>query len=287
MVSKKELEYVNLRARQVPFPGKNYACDVMDSLIRSVETYEKNYQGKEYNFIFSNGEEIPFNILDKNLAHLLGIDFKTLSSDAMHSTTEKVLDYRAFQDGGTYKLLKKIIERADEVIKNDSSSNNYRILNYYRILIKCSAFTKLSTFESFNFGCINFDKSIYERINGNAFGPQSNKFLFVPSNELVTPYFMMGIRPDNDSNIYIPETIFAPDNMGALINGQSFVLPIQVLINDNCNFSKIKATAKEKLDLLNLYKSLIGMYQTNTFIDIYNDYENMLIESKELVKKKS
>ena len=134
MVSKKELEYVNLRARQVPFPGKNYACDVMDSLIRSVETYEKNYQGKEYNFIFSNGEEIPFNILDKNLAHLLGIDFKTLSSDAMHSTTEKVLDYRAFQDGGTYKLLKKIIERADEVIKNDSSSNNYRILNYYSIL---------------------------------------------------------------------------------------------------------------------------------------------------------
>ena len=98
---------------------------------------------------------------------------------------------------------------------------------------------------------------------------------------------MMGIRPDNDSNIYIPETIFAPDNMGALINGQSFVLPIQVLINDNCNFSKIKATAKEKLDLLNLYKSLIGMYKTNTFIDIYNDYENMLIESKELVKKKS
>ena len=61
-----------------------------------------------------------------------------------------------------------------------------------------------------------------------------------------------------------------------------FSLPIQILINDNYELTKIVATPKEKLDLLNLYKSLIGMYQTNTFIDIYNDYENTLRENKEL-----
>ena len=70
-----------------------------------------------------------------------------------------------------------------------------------------------------------------------------------------------------------------------MINYQTFILPIQILINDNFNFNKIKATPKEKLDLLNLYKSLIGMYQTNTFIDIYNDYENTLRETKQLQLK--
>ena len=53
-------------------------------------------------------------------------------------------------------------------------------------------------------------------------------------------------------------------------------------VYDNYELTKIVATPKEKLDLLNLYKSLIGMYQTNTFIDIYNDYENTLRENKEL-----
>ena len=67
-----------------------------------------------------------------------------------------------------------------------------------------------------------------------------------------------------------------------MINCQTFILPIQILINDNYELTKIVATPKEKLDLLNLYKSLIGMYQTNTFIDIYNDYENTLRENKEL-----
>ncbi|MCI5984120.1 MAG: hypothetical protein MRZ35_02590 [Firmicutes bacterium] len=282
MVSKKELEYVNQYARLVPFPGVNYARDAMETLIEAYKTYVKNYQGKIYNFIFSNGEEINFQIFEKNLAHLFGIDYKNLTSDAMQSTTENVLDFKAFQTGGAEELLKRIVDRADDIIKNDSKPNNYRILNYYRILIKCSAFSKLSTFKNFNFGCINFDKYIYESTNGTLFGPQSTKFFFVPSNEAVTPYFMMGIRKDNGNDIYIPETIFSSEGIDKMINCQTFILPIQILINDNYELTKIVATPKEKLDLLNLYKSLIGMYQTNTFIDIYNDYENTLRENKEL-----
>lgn len=285
MVSRKELEYVNQYARTVPFPGKNYAIDAMEMLIKAYKTYINNYQGKSYNFIFSDGEEINFQIFDKNIAHLFGIDYKSLKSDYMKNTMDEVLDFNAHETGGSDILLKRIIDRCDEVINNDSKANNYRILNYYRILIKCSAFSKLSTFENFNFGCLKFDKTVYEKINNITFSPQSNKFFFVPSNEAVTPYFMMGIRKDNGNDMYIPETIFASEGFDKMINYQSFILPIQILINDNFNFSKIKASSKEKLDLLNLYKSLIGMYHTNTTIDIYNDYENILRENKELKLK--
>ena len=78
MVSKRELEYVNKYAKTVPFPGNNYAYDAMQMLINAYDTYIKNYQGKSYDFIFSNGEEINFQIFEKNLAHLFGIDYKTL-----------------------------------------------------------------------------------------------------------------------------------------------------------------------------------------------------------------
>lgn len=285
MISRKELEYVNQSAVAVPFPGRNYASDAIDLLIKSYEIYKKNYQGKIYNFIFSDGEEINFQMLEKNIAHLFGINCKNLFSDAMQSTTSSVLDFRAYQTGGADELLKRIINRAEDVIKNDSNPSNYRLLNYYRILIKCSAFTKLSTFENFNFGCLDFDKSRYEQQTNTPFGPNSSKFFFVPSDEAVIPYFMMGIKKDSLADFYIPETIFAPNNFAQMIDCQTFVLPIQILINDNFNFTKINATPKEKIELLNLYKSIIGTYQTQTFIEIFNDYESMLRQSKELKLK--
>ena len=285
MVSRKELEYVNLYARFVPFPGKNYAITTMEMLTKAYETYKKNYQNKSYSFIFSNGEEVSFQILEKNLSHLFGIDYRNLTSDVMRNATSSILGFDTFQTGGSDELLKRIIDRADEIIKNDSNPNNYRILNYYRILIKCSAFSKLSTFEHFNFGCLNFDKSLYIKPDGGDFKPASSKFFFVPSNEALTPYFMMGILPNNGTDIYIPETIFAADDFGGMINNQTLLVPIQILINDNYELNKIVATPKEKLDILNLYKSIISTYRTSTFIDIFNDYENTLRESKELKLK--
>ena len=285
MVSKRELEYVNLYARNVPFPGRNYAINSMEMLVNAYETFKKNYKNKSYSFIFSNGEEVNFQIFEKNLAHLFGIDYRNLTSEMMRNVTGGILGFETFQSGGSDELLKRIIDRADEIIKNDSIPNNYRILNYYRILIKCSAFSKLSNFEHFNFGCINFDKSLYVKPDGSEFKPASNKFFFVPSNEALTPYFMMGILPNNGSNIYIPETIFAATDFGGMIYNQTFLVPIQILINDNFELNKIVASPKEKLDILNLYKSLIAIYQSNTFIDIYNDYENTLRENKELKLK--
>lgn len=286
MVSKKELEYVDQYARNVPFPGVSYARAAVELMVNAYETYKLNYQGKSYNFIFSDGEEISFQILDKNLAHLFGIDYQNLISDPMKATIERTIGINDYLRGGACEFLKRIIDNADDVIKNDSDPRNYRMLNYYRILIKCSAFSKLSTFEKFNFGCLRFNKEIYENLIGKEFTPKSNMFFFTPSNEVVTPHFMMGIKKDSYSNSYIPETIFAPSDFFKMIENQTFVLPIQVLINDNCDLKKITAGSEEKLELLNLYKSLIGMYRTNTFIEIYSDYENVLRDNKELLLKK-
>ena len=39
MISKKELQYVSSYPRAVPFPGKNYAINVMEYLKKCLETY--------------------------------------------------------------------------------------------------------------------------------------------------------------------------------------------------------------------------------------------------------
>ena len=152
-------------------------------------------------------------------------------------------------------------------------------------MIKSIAFTKLTKFDKFNFGCINFDKNIYEGKINASFTPQSSKFLFTPSNEAITPYFMMGIAQETNG-IYVPETIIAPENFQDFITEQILLVPIQVLVSDNYDLSKICATSEEKLHLLNMYKGILSEYKTNSFIDIYNDYENILKENsgRKLIK---
>ena len=280
MISKRELQFVNQYAKAVPFPGSNYALSCIGELIKAYEIYLKQYKNKGYSFIFSNGEEINFEILSKNLSHLLGVDYKNIMSEPMAETSEKVLDLSTLENKSTFGVLERIIERAEDVIKNDSNPNNYKILNYYRIMIKASAFSRLTNFEKINFGCIDFDKQTYEETIGQQFTPQSTKYFFTTSNEAVTPYFMMGITKDNYSNLYVPETIMAPENFEAFFQNQTLLLPIQLLVNDNFEFNKIKVTNEEKLKLLNMYKYIISAYKTNSFIDIYNDYENTLRETK-------
>ena len=83
MISRKELQYVSTHTKDVPFPGINYAAEVMENLHAAFKAYEQKYQDKSYNFILSNGEEFTFEILAKNIAHLLGINYKGILSDYM------------------------------------------------------------------------------------------------------------------------------------------------------------------------------------------------------------
>ena len=144
------------------------------------------------------------------------------------------------------------------------------------IMIKSAIFSKLSGFDEFNFGCINFNKQIFQNTIQDNFSPESTKFILMQSDESLIPYFMMGLKLDNGSNTYVPETLFAPTEFYNFFQNQELVLPIQMLIDDDQILTKIVASPQEKLNLLKLYRSIIETYHTNSFINIYNDYETVL-----------
>lgn len=276
MISKQELQYVSNYARDIPFPGEDYAYDVINRISESLLIFKKKYEGKRYSLLLSNGEEICFEIKSKNLAHLLGIDYKTISTDInMQPLLNNVLEFNNIDKINSYAVLSRIIDNGDLVIENDANNVN-KFLNYYKIMVKTSCFNKLSDFNEFNFGVINFNKDIYENNFGNRFLPNSTKFVFSQNDEALIPYCMMGLKNDNGMDIMIPETFMAPTNFKDFLFQQELVLPIQLLINDDKSLSKLVATSKDKIRILNLYKSLIFQYNTESLVDIFNDYETIL-----------
>ena len=176
MITKKELSFVSNWATKAPYPGLKYAEQSVEKLIHAVEDYDKYYSNKEYDLILSNGEQILFEILNMNLCHMLGVDFKNLISERYDIFREEILGLTGSIQ--SYVLLKTIIEKIDDVLKYDYD-NSGKILNYYRIMIKCSIFEKLSDFSRFNFGVINFDKDIYQKNSGSHFNGKSEKFLYL------------------------------------------------------------------------------------------------------------
>ena len=214
---------------------------------------------------------------------MLGVDYKNLTSEYFDTFRSEVLGITGSIK--SYDLLKTIIERIDDVLKYDYDKNG-KILNYYRIMIKCSIFEKLSDFSRFNFGVINFDKYLYEKNSGNHFNGNSEKFLYVQSNEAAAPYFMMGILPSTntiDSEYqqpkYAVETLIAPSNVIDFFKEQEVVIPTQILVTTNDNMEKLEAKPNEKIALLNQYKSIIKNYGLNNKLNIYGDYESILASS--------
>lgn len=284
MISRQELQYVSDYARKTPYPGDDYAFDVINRLSRALLIFKQKYDGKRYSLILSNGEEICFEIKSKNLAHLLGIDYKWIStSEYMRPLLSSVLDLSSSEYLNSYTVLQKIIEHGNRVVENDEVNFN-KFLNYYKVMIKTSCFETLSDFNEFNFGVVNFDKSIFENSFGNKFLPSSNKFIFSQNDEALIPYCMMGLTNDNDTEIMIPETIIAPTNFSDYLYNQELLLPIQLLVNDDENLTKLVSTPDEKIRMLNLYKSIIRTYNTGSYINIFNDYETILRDG--ITKKK-
>lgn len=286
MISNKELSYVTNLAKIAPFPGKEYAIQVMDSLIESYNTFLRDYKNKYHNLIFSNGDEIEFAILDKNIAHLLGIDCTSIRNDEMRETVERVLGINFLSYNSSFDILKAIIDRADDVVNNDSVPTNMKILNYYKVLIKSIIFSKISNFENIDFGCINYKKPTDSQARVIPYIEGCSKILFTQSNEAITPYFMMGFVYDEFDKIYVPKTTIAPIDFIDFFKNQELIIPTQVLTNDNDIFTKKIATNKEKLAIFNMYKRIIEVYKTNSTINILNDYENMLLTDEPKIKVK-
>jgi len=130
----------------------------MEKLKRTVQLFKNTYENNTYNITFSNNDEIELEIQARNLAHILGIDFKNLYSDYMKSYISKLLDLDPEKSFSSYAILQEIIENSDKIINSDKTNEYIRIMNYYKTNVKCDIFSKLGDLTKFNYGCINFDK---------------------------------------------------------------------------------------------------------------------------------
>lgn len=284
MISKKELGFVGNWAKKTPYPGVEYANEAILKLKQSFEDYRKFHLNKEYDIILSNGEQILFEILSKNLCHMLGVDYKNLSSEYFDDFRDTILGVSGTIQ--SYSLLEKLIEKMDDVLEYDYKNGGI-IFNYYRIMIKCSIFETLSDFSRFNFGVINFNKQLYDGIfNGN-----TEKFLYVQSNEAVCPYFMMGILPDNKSSSfdvkYAVETLIAPSMHRDFFKDQEVVIPTQIITTTSEQMIKKEADPNEKLALINQYNAIVSELSIPNKLNIFGDYQAMLVEdSKKRIRTK-
>ena len=268
MITSKELQYVDARANRTPMPGIEYSMKVLSEMKDCYDSFKQKYYNKEYNMIFSNGEEIRFEILSKNLCHMLGIDFNNIKGEYFDNYRKNILGINN-NDFSSFDLLEILLENAQKVAEYDNSNNIEKAINYYKSGIKCEIFRKLSDFERFNFAAINYDpkdeKYDYDR----------QKLFFVPSNEAVCPYFMMGIKQTEENN-YIVSTLLAPEQPKRFFDNQEVIIPTQILISDNANLRKIQATSDEKIKLLTMYKNIINEYIIPNRLNISGDYESML-----------
>lgn len=299
MISRKELGYVGLWANKVPYPGDEYAEETMEKLKQAEKLFKEIYENNKYNITFSNNEEIELEIKAKNLTHMLGIDFKNLSSDIFRSFRRDILGLDESESFNSYILLQRILENSDKVINFDKTSETLKALNYYKLSVKSDIFSKLGNLADFNYGCINFDKDEFLiNFNSETYNPKSTKYLYIPSDDPVSPYFLMGILQETDNSQeldetndqseerpYIVETSMAPTNVKPFFQNQEVIIPTQILKDTNRELSRICATPTQKKTLLKEYRAIITTYNISNRINIYSDYLAMISQEEEKIKK--
>lgn len=288
-ITNKELQFVDLWASKIPMPGEEYSMSVMDDIRECYNTYKIKYQNKEYTLIFSNGEEINFEIMAGNLCHMLGIDYKNIKDAYFDEYRLDVLKLTN-TNFSSFDLLEAILEHAERIVEIDNDEKNkYKLINYYKSQIKCNIFKKFTDFDKFDFAAINY------HAHDGKYDYENQKLLFLPSNETLFPYFMMGIKVNNCEDEralkkYIVSTLLAPKDPKFYFDNQEVIIPTQLLISDNYKLTKKMASAEEKIRLLTMYKAIINEFGVANMLNISGDYESILnylasIESKKKVLK--
>ncbi len=283
MITRKELGYINNWPSRVPYPGETYCIKVMEKLKKCFELYNKDYLNRKYTIQFSNNEEIDFEILYMNICHMLGVDYKNLMKDIFTNYRSNILRIAEGTQIDSYTLLQTVVDNAEDIIEYDRQRMACMGLNYYKIGIKCDIFSKLADLSGFHYGCINFDKDTFARENPTlTFTPNATKYLYTPSDEVVSPYFMMGLKQDEHSMDvkYIVETLIACEDPYKFFAGQEVVIPTQILTDINGFLAKNSATPDEKIKLLREYQNIIHEYKIANGINIYGDYFSMLMSQK-------
>lgn len=301
MITRKELSYVNSWANRVPYPGKEYCEIAMDKLTECVDLFLDTYAGRKYVITFSNLDEIELEVKYKNICHMLGIDFKNLSGEYFKDFRSDVLSIDPEASVSSFELLKSIISNKDKVLKYDET-NTTRSINYYKVSIKADIFKKLADLSQFNYGCINFNKDRFVQLNPSTnFSSNSTKFLYTSSDESVSPYFLMGLRKEenNEKNdcsseeeaeyekntSYIVETLIAPELISNFFNSQEVIIPTQILTDLNGTLTKTSATPEEKIRLLKEYRAIVSQYDLPNTINIYGDYLSCLKDAQSQKQK--
>lgn len=294
MISSNELNYVSYKAHTVPYPGINYAREALEELRMALQLFNDNYNRVKYNVCFSNSSELKLEILEKNVAHMLGIDHTGLVSSYHAPFRKDVLGLSENASVRSFELLSEIVKNADTLLDYEKSKNT-RILNYYTIRVKCAIFEKIANLSNFNYGCINFDKSEYTKHSDKPFLANSEKLLFVESGEVIAPYFMMGFVKSNDyySNYnngsaedcrnenttntpLVVETLFAPINPKSFFDNQEVCIPTHLLFDKKDIFTKAEATPEEKIRLIKMYHEITTTYQLPNRLNTLGDYMLML-----------
>ena len=279
MITSKELKYVDIWPSKIPMPGVEYSIEVLKNIKDCLETWKEKYKDKEYNIICSSGEELNFKIFDYNLCHMFGIDYKNIRNEFFSKYRRNILSL-SNESFTSFELLNAILDNFEKVAELDNDvENRVKIINYYKSAIKCEIFNKLSDFEHFNYGILNVESL--------------QKLFFVPSNESICPYFVMGLKmpieyKDNIENqFYTVSTLLAPSSPKDLFENKEVVIPTQMLISDNYNLKKISATAEEKIRLLTMYKNIVNKYKIPFNLNTFGDYEAMLNEiANQLILKR-
>lgn len=276
MITSKELRYVNEKMDKIPMPGVDYSMQILDAIDECHEIFKDKYKDKEYSMIFSDSEELDFEILDKNLCHMLGINYSIVKESMFDDFRKKALK-TITTDFSSYDLLNMILENKEDIaIYDNNPENKIKFMNYYKSSIKCSIFNKLSNFTEFNFAAINYIG------NDSTINYSDQKYLFVPSNEVVTPYFMMLIKQRDDSDKYVTMSLMAVEDPNYYFENQEVILPTQILVSDNNDLKKIIATPQEKLQLIAMYTNIVNKYQIPNRLNIFGDYESILNEKQKV-----
>ena len=277
MLSFNELQYVRLPANIVPMPDIEYSKNALEKLKKCYELYKEKYKYKEYSIICSNQEEIKFQIPNKNLCHMFGIDFNNIKKPNFEYFRKEILKIN-IPNYSSFNLLEKILENADKVIEYDNNNENKeKAINYYKCSVKCTIFNRLIDFEKFNFGVINYVGK-KENINYN-----NEKIFFVSSNEVLAPYFMIFMKHDKKIKKFVVSSLYAPVNPIIYFDNQEVIIPIEISISHNDEFKKIVATTEEKMQLLTMYNDILNKYYLENKLNIYCDYESIL---NDMINKK-
>ncbi len=172
----------------------------------------------------------------------------------------------------SYSVLNSIAEDPERCIATNRYYGN-QLFNFYRLKVRSEIFQSFSSFYSFNFGCIKFDAEISQQ-NGYMTKMNSDHFLFIDSNNLKAPYYMMGLNTNDQEDCYV-ETLFANVDMQKMFKGQNISYPIMITINDEKNLIQKDASYSEKLSMLKQLKLIEE--KTGARVDAY--YDQLMIYS--------